>query len=58
MIGDILVSLAGRDVTRLEDVQTQLQGEAIGKPMPAKLVRGGAVREATIVVGERSLGGE
>jgi len=56
VIGDILVSLAGRAVTRLEDIQTQLQGEAIGKSMPAKLVRGGAVRETTIVVGERSHG--
>jgi len=56
VIGDILVSLAGRAVTRLEDIQTQLQGEAIGKSMPAKLVRGGAVRETTIVVGERPHG--
>jgi len=58
LIGDILVSLAGRAVTRLEDIQAQLQGQTIGKSVPAKLVRGGALQETTIVVGERPHGGD
>jgi len=53
VIGDILVSLAGRPVTRLEDVHFQLRGEVIAKPLALKFVRGGALQETTIVVGER-----
>ena len=58
VIGDILVSLAGHPVARLEDVHSQLRGEAIGKPLALKLVRGGATQEVSIVVGERPRGGE
>jgi len=58
VIGDILVSLAGRPVTRLEDVQTLLVGDVIGKSLPLKFVRGGSVQEGSIVVAERPLGGE
>jgi S1-C subfamily serine protease len=53
IIGDVLVSLAGRPVTRLEDVHFQLQGEVIAKPLALKFVRAGALQETTIVVGER-----
>ncbi|HET9321978.1 MAG TPA: trypsin-like peptidase domain-containing protein [Bryobacteraceae bacterium] len=58
VIGDILVTLAGRPVARLEDVHSQLHGEAIGKPLALKFVRGGAAQEVSIVVGERQRGGE
>jgi len=58
IIGDILVALAGSPVARLEDVQAQLRGEAIGKPLALKFVRGGAAQEVNIVVGERPRGGE
>lgn len=57
VIGDILVSLDGHPITRLEDVQSQLRADAIGKPLAAKLIRGGAIQEARIVVGERVDGG-
>lgn len=53
VIGDILVALAGHPVARLEDVHSQLTGEAIGKSLPLRLVRGGATQEINIVVGER-----
>ena len=56
LIGDILLTLAGHPVAHLEDVQSQLHAENIGKPLAAKIVRGGAVREFSIVVGERSHG--
>ena len=56
VIGDIFVELAGRPVTRLEDVHGQLGAESIGKALPVKFVRGGALQEASIVVGERSHG--
>ncbi len=38
---------------RLEDVHFQLRGEVIAKPLALKFVRGGALQETTIVVGER-----
>ncbi len=58
VIGDILVALAGHPVARLEDVHSQLHGEAIGKPLALKFVRGGAAQEVNIVVGERPRGGQ
>jgi len=56
VIGDILVSLAGRPVTQLEDVQAHLQIESIGKSLPARFLRGGVVQETSVVVGERPHG--
>ena len=58
VIGDILIALAGHPVARLEDVHSQLHGDAIGKPLALKFVRGGATQEVNIVIGERSRGGE
>ncbi len=58
VIGDIVVSLAGHPVARLEDIHSQLHGAAIGKPLALKFVRGGAVQETTVVVAERRTGGE
>jgi S1-C subfamily serine protease len=57
VIGDILVSLAGRPVTRLEDIHSQLNAEVIAKPLNLKFIRGGAIQETSIVVGERPYGG-
>lgn len=56
VIGDIFVALAGKPVARLEDVHGQLGAESIGKSLPVKFVRGGALQETSIVVGERSHG--
>lgn len=58
VIGDILVALSGRSITGLEDVHAQLAAESIGKPLTVKFVRGGALQEATIIVGERAHGAE
>jgi S1-C subfamily serine protease len=58
VIGDILVSLAGRAVTGLEDIYSQLHGEVIAKPLALKFIRGGAIQETNIVVGERPYGGD
>jgi S1-C subfamily serine protease len=58
VIGDIFIALAGRPVARLEDVHSQLHGEAIGKPLALKFVRGGAPQEVSIVVSERPRGGQ
>ncbi len=58
VIGDIFVALAGHAVTRLEDIHGQLGAESIGKSLPIKFVRGGALQETNIVVAERSHGAE
>jgi S1-C subfamily serine protease len=57
MIGDMLISFGGHPITGVEDLHERLAAEAIGKPVGAKFVRGGAVQEANIVVGERPHGG-
>ena len=58
VIGDIIVSFGGRPVAHLEDVHAQLQGAAIGKSLPLGFVRGGALQQTTITVGERVHAGE
>jgi S1-C subfamily serine protease len=58
VIGDIIVSLSGQPVAGLEDIHSQLQGAAIGKRLPLGFVRGGALQEATVTVGEHLHGGK
>jgi S1-C subfamily serine protease len=58
VIGDILVVFADHDIARLEDVHEQLGAESIGKSLPLKFVRGGALQETNIVVAERAHGGD
>ena len=58
MIGDIIVSLGGNSVSRLEDIHSKLHGSAIGKPFAIGFVRGGALQEAEITVAERPHGGD
>ncbi len=58
MIGDIIVSLGGDKVSRLEDIHSKLHGSAIGKPFAIGFVRGGALQTAEITVAERPHGGE
>jgi S1-C subfamily serine protease len=53
LIGDILISLEGEPVTHLENVQSHLHGENIGKTLVAKVVRGGAAQTISVVVTER-----
>jgi serine protease DegQ len=58
MIGDIIVSLAGNNVSRLEDIHSRLHGSAIGKPLAIGFVRGGALQQTEITIAERPHGGE
>ena len=58
VIGDILVSLAGTPVTHLENVQSHLHGENIGKVLAATIVRGGVTQAVNIAVAEREHKGE
>ncbi|HUO27932.1 MAG TPA: S1C family serine protease [Bryobacteraceae bacterium] len=53
LIGDILTVLAGKPVGDTDDIQAALGGDAVGKPIAARIVRGGQVIELNITVGER-----
>ncbi len=51
--GDIIVSLGGTPVRHHDDIAAHLGTEAIGVPMRLRVVRGGAVRDLSVTVGER-----
>ena len=52
-IGDVFVALDGKPVTDTDDVQAVLSAEYVGKPVKASILRGGALIDLTITVGER-----
>jgi S1-C subfamily serine protease len=57
VIGDILVEIDGKPVVHFESIQALLHSENIGKTIPLKIIRGGAVQEIKLTVGERPQGG-
>ena len=52
-LGDTIVALGGRPVSRHEDLLVALAGDVAGQKEIVKVLRGGAVQELTIKVGER-----
>ncbi|MBI5650160.1 MAG: trypsin-like peptidase domain-containing protein [Chloroflexi bacterium] len=53
MLGDVIVSVAGEPVRHLDDLLGALSSDRVGASVPAKIVRGGAMQEKSVVVGER-----
>ena len=53
LIGDILFALDGAPVRDTDDVQAVLGPERVGQTVRASIIRGGAVQELMITVGER-----
>ncbi len=53
IVGDILATLDGQPVEDTDDLLVLLSGDRVGSPVPVKLVRGGALTEVEITVGER-----
>ncbi len=53
LVGDILLSIEGRAVEDLQNLHAALAGDAVGKTVQARIVRGGELAEVPIVVGER-----
>lgn len=51
--GDIVVALDGRPVRHIDGLQALLTGDRVGQRVPVSVVRGGAVTELQIVIGER-----
>jgi S1-C subfamily serine protease len=56
VLGDSLVTLDGIPVRQLDDLLGALAGEAVGKTMDAKIVRGGALQQVAISIGDRPTG--
>ncbi|MBD1908051.1 S1C family serine protease [Funiculus sociatus GB2-A5] len=53
MIGDVLVAMDGKPVSDTGDVQALLGTQSVGKTLKVQLVRGGALVELAIAVGEK-----
>jgi S1-C subfamily serine protease len=53
MQGDVLVGLGPQAVAEIDDLQAALGAETVGQPSKVKLVRGGEVKELTIIIGVR-----
>ncbi|MGA7937783.1 MAG: trypsin-like peptidase domain-containing protein [Kovacikia sp.] len=53
LIGDILIAFNAMPVTDVSDVHARLDSDQVGKPLITRLIRGGAIAEVTITVGER-----
>jgi S1-C subfamily serine protease len=53
LLGDILLSLENVTLEHIEDLQNFSDSGVIGKPVKAKVIRAGALREVSITIGER-----
>ncbi len=58
VLGDVLLSLDGKPVGHIGDLLPLLEEERIGATMPARLMRGGEVRELPVTIGARERRGE
>ncbi len=58
LVGDLLVKLGDLAIEELEDLYSLLDSESVGRQVQAKVIRGGALAELTIVVGERPRQGD
>ncbi|HWJ22794.1 MAG TPA: trypsin-like peptidase domain-containing protein [Gemmatimonadaceae bacterium] len=57
LVGDVLVSLGGAAARDTSDVLAALGPDTVGKPLAARVVRAGALRDLTLTVGERPRAG-
>ena len=53
-LGDILISLAGKAAAEIEDLQSTLRGDIVGRIATAVLLRGGERVEVQIAISERA----
>jgi serine protease Do len=52
-IGDVLVSFDGVAIQEPEELVMRLRGSRIGQGVPVQLLRGGAVQQVSVTIGER-----
>jgi S1-C subfamily serine protease len=53
LIGDVLLEFDGHAIEAPEELLDLLLGDRVGRAVPLKVLRGGAVTELTVTVGER-----
>ena len=53
LVGDILMSLDSKPTTDTDEVQSALEGSAVGRSMQAGLLRGGESKTVSVIIGER-----
>jgi S1-C subfamily serine protease len=53
LLGDVLIALDSTPMEKVEDLQTFCASGVMGKAVKAKFIRGGALAESSIVLGER-----
>jgi S1-C subfamily serine protease len=58
LVGDVLIALGDAGLSDARDVQNLLDPDSVGKPITARLVRGGTLQEISVTVGERPQRGE
>ncbi len=54
LLGDVLMRFAEQPLTDTDDLQAMLVGERVGQPVAVQVLRGGALTDLTITVGQRS----
>jgi S1-C subfamily serine protease len=54
LLGDIIVSLDGEGTPYLDALLLQLSGSRVGKEVPVKVIRGGALQDVQVTIGEKA----
>ncbi len=53
-LGDVVTGIAGQPVRHLDDLLGALTSDRVGTSVPVRIVRGGAVRDVNVTVGEHA----
>jgi len=53
-MGDTIIALDGEPVRELDDLLALLSGERVRQAVPVRIVRGGQISEARVVIGEQA----
>jgi S1-C subfamily serine protease len=53
LVGDVILTFDGQNVTSPDDLLDLLTGDRIGKPATLRILRGGAAKDVPVTIGER-----
>ncbi len=53
LVGDVLVALGGEPIRHTDDLLAQLGPDRVGQTTTARVIRGGALRDLSVTIGER-----
>jgi S1-C subfamily serine protease len=54
LVGDILIAFDGKHISDIDELQTALRGNTVGRSVKASLLRGGQLFETQVAVSERA----